>query len=470
MRIKCTSPALPVKGQIVGSPAFINVMIRARVLCLTHAPRGVTLRTWALWSTPGKIFCADPIHSMKTADPELMRAINRFHVLDAIRRQGSISRTEICEQTDLSSTTVSAITAALLDDGLIATRAVGDMRGMQRGRPRVMLELNADAARVVGVKIGAQRIVYAVTNFQGDVLAELAMPVRVARQPIDVIADLVEDGVRRCVADAGLALGAIKSACVALPGVVEHATGIVRYSPILRERNAAFGPAMLARLDVPTLVESDANAAAIAEHWFRQCRDLDDFLIVTMEQALGLGVMHRGELFRGARGISFNFGDLVVGMPGSAHDCNIRLSDLASESAILAALHDEPGFAEAMRAGAGVSLALQRQEAAEGDVLAESMSRAGKALGIAIANLVTLFAPPRVVLAGSSLAFGDPLLAGLRAALDWALPSWLANISEIVVDHLDDTAWARGAAGAVLRDLYGAPWGTTGPVRQRIAG
>ena len=404
-------------------------------------------------------------YAMKTADPELMRAINRFHVLDAIRRHGSISRTEICEQTDLSSTTVSAITAALLDDGLIATRAIGDIRGMQRGRPRVMLELNADAARVVGVKIGPQRIVYAVTNFQGDVLADLAMPVRVDRQPADVIADLVEDGVRRCVADAGLTLAGIKSACVALPGVVEHGTGVVRYSPILREQDVAFGPAMLTRLGLPTLVESDANAAAIAEHWFRQCRDLDDFLIVTMEHSLGLGVMHGGELFRGARGISFNLGGLVVGTFRSANLEDARLSNVASEPAILAALNSQPGFAEAMQVGAGLSLALKRQP---DELLADALDQAGVALGIAIANLITLFAPPRVVLTGPTLAFGDQLLRGLRAALASALPPWLADISEIMVDQIDDTAWARGAAGAVLRELYGAPWGTTGPARPRV--
>jgi hypothetical protein len=173
---------------------------------------------------------------MKTADPELMRAINRFHVMDAIRRFGPVARIEISELTELSPTTVSAITAALLDDQLIVPRQVGAVRDAARGRPRVLLELNADAARVVGVKITPNRIIHAVTDFRGDVLAELTQPVRVDRQTADVIADLVEDGVRRCVADAGLTLDAVESLCVALPGVVEHATGLVRQSPILRDR------------------------------------------------------------------------------------------------------------------------------------------------------------------------------------------------------------------------------------------
>ena len=108
---------------------------------------------------------------MKTADPELMRAINRFHVLDTIRRAGSISRVEIGERTQLSATTISAITASLLDDALITPRHEGDLRdGAGRGRPRVMLTLNASAARVVGAKIAPNGLVFVVTDFQGDIL------------------------------------------------------------------------------------------------------------------------------------------------------------------------------------------------------------------------------------------------------------------------------------------------------------
>src|SRR5450755_3986080 len=65
---------------------------------------------------------------MKTADPELMRAINRYHVMDAIRRFGPISRVEISQFTELSATTVSAITAALLDDRLIIPVQIGELR------------------------------------------------------------------------------------------------------------------------------------------------------------------------------------------------------------------------------------------------------------------------------------------------------------------------------------------------------
>jgi hypothetical protein len=52
--------------------------------------------------------------------------------------------------------------------------------------------------------------------------------------------------------------------------------------------------------------------------------------------------------------------------------------------------------------------------------------------------------------------------------LDRTLPPWLKDLSEIALDkQADDTAWARGAAAAALKELYGAPWSTTGSARTR---
>ena len=120
---------------------------------------------------------------------------------------GPISRVEISEQTDLSPTTVSAITASLLEDGLIVPRHVAAAPDQLRGRPRIMLELNPGAATVCGVKLAPNQITVAVTNFQADILNSVSVPIRVDRQPASVILDLVEDGVRRCVEDAGLVVG-----------------------------------------------------------------------------------------------------------------------------------------------------------------------------------------------------------------------------------------------------------------------
>jgi len=400
---------------------------------------------------------------MKTADPELMRAINRFHVLDTIRRFGPIARVEIGERTVLSPTTVSAITAALIEDGLISVQTEGDIRNSGvRGRPRVMLRLNPEAARVVGAKIASNRLVFVVTNFQGDVLADLTLPVRVDRLPMDVIADLLEDGVRRCVLDAGLALSDMKTVALSLPGIIEHGSGLVRASNILHDSDCSLIDVLKARLAVDTILESDANAITMAEYWFGQARDVDDFVLVAMEESLGLGVLHEGQLFRGAQQLSLTLGDMTM---GAGPDSAIKLAAIAGERAILDGEHEDRRLRDAARLGEGMDRVRRLIE--DGDnVLRDAAAQAGAALGIAIANLVTLFAPPRVVLVGSALALGDYILEPLREAFSRALPASLSNVAEIVVDNVADELWARGAAAVALGELYGSPWGTTGPARR----
>lgn len=377
---------------------------------------------------------------MKTADPELMRAINRFHVMDAIRRFGPISRVEIAERTDLSPPTVSAITAALIEDELIVPQTLGTVRDAARGRPRVMLALNPDAAYVVGVKLAADQITVAATNFRADVLKTLSLPIRVDRQPVTVIADLVEDGVRRCIADAGLAIGKINGVCIGLPGIVERASGRCRQSPIFRESDVPFGDEVTARLGVPVIVDSDVNLVTLAEHWFGHGRGLDDFVVVSVEHNLGLGIMHNGELFRGANGLGPDLGDFLVRQP------NGRNTPARLEAIVVDAL------AEDAHASNG----------ANGDVAAET---AGDALGFAIAGIITLFAPPKVILAGAAFRTDDRLVRPVRAAVKRYTPPGLADVSDVVIHDWGDDIWARGAAAMTLRELYGAPWSTTGPAR-----
>jgi predicted NBD/HSP70 family sugar kinase len=144
-----------------------------------------------------------------------------------------------------------------------------------------------------------------------------------------------------------------------------------------------------------------------------------------------------------------------------------RLADQATELAVLAPVAGDAKFREAIRLGRAIPLAAELIAAGD-NALTASARRAGEVLGLAIANLITLFAPPRVVLVGSTLALGEPLMTALRSALDRTLPAWLSDVSEIAVDgEADDTDWARGAAAAALKQLYGAPWSSTGPAKPR---
>ena len=75
------------------------------------------------------------------------REANRLSVLKAVRRAEPVARTELSQVTGLSSQTISDLVAELLRrDLLIETKAPS----VGRGRPRVQLQINPQAAHVIG--------------------------------------------------------------------------------------------------------------------------------------------------------------------------------------------------------------------------------------------------------------------------------------------------------------------------------
>ena len=97
-----------------------------------------------------------------------------------------------------------------------------------------------------------------------------------------------------------------------------------------------------------------------------------------------------------------------------------------------------------------------------------ALAGAGEALGFAIANLITLFAPPKVIISGRAIGAERAFpCRALRRTVANLLPPSFTDVADIVVREWSDSLWVRGAAAMTLRDLYGAPWGTTGPASPR---
>ena len=123
---------------------------------------------------------------MKAANRDFTRAVNQFNILNRIREAGRISRVEIADPTGQSRASVTNITAIMIKQGLIRERKCGCKP--PRGRRRILLSLNPDAAYVVGVKISAFQISFAVVDFVGEVKSTLIVPLRVSERAEAIVA------------------------------------------------------------------------------------------------------------------------------------------------------------------------------------------------------------------------------------------------------------------------------------------
>jgi predicted NBD/HSP70 family sugar kinase len=290
----------------------------------------------------------------------------------------------------------------------------------------------------------------------------MVLPVRLTRQSPGVVADLIEDGVRQCVADAGLRMSDVEGVGIGIPGAIDAIAGVSLWSPVLGPSPVPFAAEVAARLGTRVLIENDANLVALAEHWFSMGQPLPACMVVTIEDGVGMGLVLDGRIHRGAHGIGPEFGHVKIEPNGLPCRCGGRgcLDAYASGWGILQqVLACEPVRFAADPAPCRLADLIGR--AVNDEPVAGAFRRAGEMLGIAVANAVNMLNPPRLVISGELLRAGDMLRVPLMAALEANVMPPLREATEIAFRPLGDETWARGAAAIMLRQIYEAPWNNT---------
>ncbi len=403
--------------------------------------------------------------AVKIADPLLMREINKYHVLETIRCNGQISRVEISEATLLSGTTVSAITGALIEEGLIKathTRPGGDA---QRGRPRVLLGLVAEAAYVIGIKISEAMTTVTLVDFRGELVASLQLPVRLARQPADVIADLIEDAMDDCIVRADIDRNRIRGIGIGVPGLVDPRSGKSYSSSVFGEREMPIGALLEERTGLPVKLEKPANLLALAESWFGHAQKNKTFAVVTLDHTASVGLWMETDVHRGASTLGPTFGHLKVGREGMLCDCgqfdclNAHVSDAALRQQAAERLGVD--FTNSSLARTDIRGALAEACLSGNQNARELLNRQGEKLGIGVSHIINLINPEKIIMALEPGAYCTLVEEAVRAAASANSFRTHFASTQLVFHTLDDQLWARGAAALMLRDIYSAPWAAT---------
>ena len=99
---------------------------------------------------------------------------NRSLVLHSLRRLGPSSHTNIAEDSALASGTVSVITAELFEKGAILKSE--QPASKDRGKPRMLLTLHPDFARLAFVHIASGEVEYSLINYFSVLLDQFKVP------------------------------------------------------------------------------------------------------------------------------------------------------------------------------------------------------------------------------------------------------------------------------------------------------
>lgn len=392
---------------------------------------------------------------------------NRRRIVDALRLEQPLARVQLAEATGLSAATVTAITADLLNAGLIEeTTSDEETFGAEkvetrRGRPRVLLRLRPEALLVAGVNVSMHQIAVSVTDFVGDLLGAKVVPIRARRAPADQVAARIEEALRDALGALRLSLDDVSGVGMALPGFIDGDAGVSHWSPVFREDVVRFSDMMRARLGRPVFIDNDANLAALAEQWFGVGRGVANFVVVTIEHGVGMGAVVNGRLYRGARGFGAEFGHSKIQRSGALCRCGQRgcVEAYVADYAILreaGTIAPMDGLADPIEAAKALQRLIAAGEAGDPAICA-IYARAGGVLGFALANLINIFGPELVLLTGGGVAAVSLFEDEMRAALEANTLSASYRATQVIVKPHADEMWAKGAAALVLeRQDY--PW------------
>jgi glucokinase len=279
----------------------------------------------------------------------------------------------------------------------------------------------------IGIDIGGTKIAGALVDADGRIVEEERVP-SPAGDPeamVDAVVGLIER----------LSAGhEVIGAGVAAAGFIDADQSTIIYAPNISWRNEPFKAKLEAKLNIPVIIENDANAAGWAEYRYGAGRGYKHMVMLTIGTGVGGAVIADSHMLRGGFGIAGELGHIRIVPDGLLCGCGQHgcLESYASGSALLRAAKElaASGDPEGKRlreieAEAGQLTGLEVYKAIlEGDAGAlRILGDLGAWLGQAIGSLVAVLDPEVVVIGGGVSAAGDLLLEPIREAYLAHLPA-----------------------------------------------
>ena len=239
---------------------------------------------------------------------------------------------------------------------------------------------------------------------------------------------------------------------VAAPGPLDPVNGIIIQPPNIPEWNYfPLQEFLVDKLDIPVLIDNDANMAAFGEWNFGAGRGCHHLIYLTISTGIGGGIIINDQLLSGANGFAGEIGHMTIHMEGPLCSCGEKghLEAFASGPAIVRWLKSqlETDKLQELFPDKELTAKVVEDSARAGNQLAAAAyERAGRYIGTAISSLLHLFNPEIIILGGGVSRAGELLFTPIQETVEETVISdaYLDNLT-IVPASLGDDSGLLGA-------------------------
>lgn len=342
------------------------------------------------------------------------KVFNHRIVLETIRLHAPLSRADIARRTTLTAQTVSNIVAALLDDNLI--REV-DERRQGPGARSIPLAIAPEGAYSIGLDLDRDHLTGVIIDLSGAVRQRLHY--ELSYPDPEEATSLMVDTVRILLDQESLPADEVRGVGVGFPGPIKVTTEnegtAVRPKAFPGWDDVPLIDLLRDRIDRPMLLENNATAAAVGEHWYGGGTDVSTFFYLLLGVGLGGGLIINGYPYGGHTG---NTGELgCIPVSGEApFSCTGSPNHLGEH-------YHLPRLYEQLRR-AGIDVTAPAQLAApfheDSSIVLEWLDALADRLAPVLVSVECLLDPEKIVFGGR---LPDVLVDALLDRLDDRLPA-----------------------------------------------
>ncbi|MEP7348114.1 MAG: ROK family protein [Gemmatimonadaceae bacterium] len=322
---------------------------------------------------------------------------------------------------------------------------------------------------IVGVDLGGTNIVAAALPEDGSKThafhSEPTQPAQGADAVVDRMVSMIEAVIAETILETGAKRSDFAGVGVGAPGPLDRELGIVITTPNLGWTNFPLRDVIGNRVGLHATLDNDANCATLGEWWLGAARGGRNVVGMTIGTGIGGGLILDGQLYHGASDVAGEIGHATIDITGRRCKCG--------NYGCLEAYASGPSIAERAREALGgdpdslmhtlvhgdlelLTAAIVYEAARKGDDLGlEVVRETARFLGAGIANLLNIFNPDVVVIAGGVTQAGDTLFEPLRKEVRKRAFRTAVESCRIVPGSLPGTAGVVGAVATFKQQVLG---------------
>jgi glucokinase len=322
---------------------------------------------------------------------------------------------------------------------------------------------------IVGVDLGGTNLVAAAISEDGSRTVAFRSAMTRADQGADAVVDrmvgMIDTVIAETIAQTGAKRSDFAGVGVGAPGPLDREKGVVITTPNLGWTNFPLRDVIAERVGLEATLDNDANCATLGEWWLGAARGGRNVVGMTIGTGIGGGLILDGQLYHGAADVAGEIGHTTIDITGRRCKCG--------NYGCLEAYTSGPSIADRAREALGgdddsllyrlvggqldrLTAATVYEAAREGDELALDVVReTARFLGAGIANLLNIFNPDVVVIAGGVTQAGAPLFEPLRKEVRKRAFKPAVESCRIVPGSLPGTAGIVGAAATFKQQALG---------------